>query len=242
MAARGLARRVREECGPRAEAERVEHDEVLVAGVVGRCQQLVPVKHRICARQEAQRLIPEAEGLAASREPDHAEGHDDPGGRDAPHEVHHRRRVRGPLPDGRPLDGDELVDGDALRVRRERRELREEPDSVGGLLAEADDPARADADARPPEGFERRQAVLVLAGAGDLGVVLGARVEVVVVGRHTRVGELARVLVVNHPHGGADLQAKPADTTDHLQDALPLPLAHLVRTPPCGSHAEPGAS
>mmetsp|Transcript_28913 Transcript_28913/g.81428 ORF Transcript_28913/g.81428 Transcript_28913/m.81428 type:complete len:247 (+) Transcript_28913:569-1309(+) len=121
-------------------------------------------------------------------------------------------------------------------------QLVEQADAVVGLLAQADDASGADADAGLPQCLERVEAVLVLAGLGDLGVVLGAGVQVVVVSRHAGLRQLPRLLLVDHPHGGAHLHAKTAHFAHHLQHPLPLALSNLVGASPGSSHAEPGAA
>lgn len=91
---------------------------------------------------------------------------------------------------------------------------------VGAALTEADDAAAAELDARrahPLQGFE---ALLVGAGADDLPVVLGAGVEVVVVGGEARVGQPGRLGSGEHAGGHAGLQPQLAHAPHHLQHRL----------------------
>ena len=69
-------------------------------------------------------------------------------------------------------------------------------------------------------------------------VVLGRRVEVVVVRVEPGVVEPARLLLVEHAEGHADLEAEVVDLAHHLEHAVELRVVlHLA---PRGTHAEAG--
>mmetsp|Transcript_6819 Transcript_6819/g.18879 ORF Transcript_6819/g.18879 Transcript_6819/m.18879 type:complete len:271 (-) Transcript_6819:67-879(-) len=114
----------------------------------------------------------------------------------------------------------------------------EEADSVHVALSESDDAPRADRDASLSDALDRVQPIFVLPSRGDLLVVLGRRVQVVIVGGQTRLTQLLCLLRRQHPERRAHLHIKRTNLRHSIQHPLPLPLTHLRRAPPRRTHAE----
>ena len=82
-----LTRRVGHERGAAAQPQGLKHGHVLVPVVVGRGEQLVPVKDAVCARQEGERLVRQGQVQAARGQAHHGAGHHYPGRGDAADQV-----------------------------------------------------------------------------------------------------------------------------------------------------------
>lgn len=80
-------------------------------------------------------------------------------------------------------DGDEGINGEAFRGRRELGHLADESNAVFVRLAQADDPPRADRDAGLADVLNRLQALIVRPRRDHLRVKFSRRVQVVVVRR-----------------------------------------------------------
>ena len=113
-------------------------------------------------------------------------GHQDPGGSHHPHQV---EGVDGLLVLQRgPLHRHQGIDGHALWMGLDVGEHFQQARPIAGPFPHADDSTAAEGDARsthPGQGF---QPFLIGAGGDDLVVVLGAGIQVVVVGGQSRVG------------------------------------------------------
>lgn len=171
---------------------------------------------------------------AAGAESDAGAGHEDTRGGD--HAGHGEGVDGGLIFEGGAFDGDEGVDGDALGVRLVAGEGLEHREAIFEAFAHADDAAGADVDAGAADAFEGVEAILVGAGGDDLVVVVGAGVEVVVVGGEPGFGEAFGLGVGEHAEGAAGLEAEGADGFDHVEDLVEL--FAVARGTPCGTHAE----
>jgi hypothetical protein len=104
-------------------------------------------------------------------------------------------------------------------------------------LAQAQDAAAADVDARVGHVLDGLEAVIEGARGDDLVVVLARGVDVVVVGREARLLELVGLLAVQHAGGDAGLHAERAHAAHHLEHLVEL-AAVLLGAAPRGAHAE----
>src|SRR5207248_332750 len=134
------------------------------------------------------------------------------------------------------LDWDQHIDRNALRMRILRGQLAEQLESVGELLAHADDPAAADGDSRIADDGERVETVRVRPGGDDLAVELWRGVEVVVVRGQPRCGERLCLSFVEHAERAAGLESEGANTAHHLE--YPFELGAARCAPPRRTHAE----
>ncbi len=141
------------------------------------------------------------------------------------HEPHQRQRAQAALGRERAVGPDRVALDRDQEVHRDRRHLelaqaeRHLHHVVAGLPHAHDEPAAG----LDPALLGRRQgphAVRVGVGAADLGVVALARVQVVVEAVEARLGEDARVLLLEQPGREADLDGEAA-----------LDLAHQLREP-----------
>ena len=128
------------------EPEVAEHRHVRVEARVRGGEELVPAEDGARPGEEAESLRLLAELGPSRGEPDDGARHQDPGDRDAAHELERRQRL-GSV-ERRARDPHELVDGDGLGVLVEVRKLDEEPRPVAPALAHPDDPAAAHLDGR----------------------------------------------------------------------------------------------
>lgn len=135
------------------------------------------------------------------------------------------------------FDGDEGIDGEALRVRGEVGDGEDEADVVFWFFTEPEDAATAHVDARLAHVFEGGEAFVVGAGRDYRGVVFAACVDVVVVGCETGVFELVGLRGVDHAEGHADFHVHCPHTFHHAFDILQRVLASAHVTPG-GAHAE----
>jgi hypothetical protein len=111
---------------------------------------------------------------------------------------------------------------------------------MGNRFAHADDPARADRDARAADVAQGAQAIVECAGLDDRPVEFLRGVEVVVVGGQARFGQAPRLILVEHAEGHAGLHAHPAHALDHLDHRIERgPVLDLA---PGRAHAEPRRS
>mmetsp|Transcript_30951 Transcript_30951/g.77891 ORF Transcript_30951/g.77891 Transcript_30951/m.77891 type:complete len:458 (-) Transcript_30951:87-1460(-) len=220
------------------EPQGLEHLGVVVDLHVGGGEERVAREDGVGARQEAQALLRVRERVPPGRQPDHARRHDDPRRGHAPHELQRGGGLEALRGHRRPLHRDQDVDGDALGVGGEGGERVEHAHAVLGRLPHADDAAAAHADAGVPHLLEGVEAVVVVPAGGDLWVVLGGRVDVVVVAAQAGDLELLRLLLGEHPQGRAHLHAEAADLGHHVQDALELLGADLGGAPPRSAHAK----
>jgi len=217
----------------------LEHAAVLVPAVAVGREHLLAGEDGVGARLEARDLLLLGQRDAAGREAHDGGGQDDARGGDGAQE-----RVEGDhlaVAEGGALDGDEGVDGEGLRVGGQRGHGVDEADAVRVGLAQADDAAGADVDARVADVREGLEALVVGAGGDDGGVELARGVEVVVVRGQAGLLELAGLLLVDHAQRDADLHAHGAHAGDHLLDVLEggLAAAHVA---PGGAHAEARAA
>lgn len=68
---------------------------------------------------------------------------------------------------------------------------------------------------------------LVFPAGSDFRVVLGASVQIVVVGCQTSRPQLCSLLRCEHAQCGAYLHIEAANLANHVKHSLPLPLANL---------------
>ena len=137
------------------------------------------------------------------------------------------------------LDGNQLVDGQALRVLVHGGEGVDEVDVVVDGLAHAEDAARAGLDAGVVDVLDCLETVVVGPGGDDVLVVGPGRVDVVVVGGQAGVLEGLCLLLVDHAEGDARLHLElRVDLPDHVGDLTQGALAAL-HVSPRGAHAEP---
>mmetsp|Transcript_33585 Transcript_33585/g.70683 ORF Transcript_33585/g.70683 Transcript_33585/m.70683 type:complete len:241 (+) Transcript_33585:496-1218(+) len=175
------------------DAEAVKELGVLVLAGVGCRQQLVTRKDRVGARHEHHRLLQRREGHAPGREAHHRPRHDDARGRDR---ARHLEDVwRAVDVEGRAVDGHERVDRDRLWVLRHGGKLVEQADAVVLGLAEPQDAAATDGDARLAHVGDGLKPVVVRARGDDVGVVLARRIQVVVVRRQAGLLQVASLLL-----------------------------------------------
>mmetsp|Transcript_12536 Transcript_12536/g.24997 ORF Transcript_12536/g.24997 Transcript_12536/m.24997 type:complete len:292 (+) Transcript_12536:394-1269(+) len=121
------------------------------------------------------------------------------------------------------------------------REDVQQADPVRFVLPQPQDAPAAHANPRVPHVGDGLQPVLVAPGGDDLGIVFGRRVEVVVVGRQSRLLELLRLFGCEHAEGAAHLHSHPVGALDHFEDVSESVL-FLAEFAPGSSHAEPRGS
>mmetsp|Transcript_18425 Transcript_18425/g.56079 ORF Transcript_18425/g.56079 Transcript_18425/m.56079 type:complete len:404 (-) Transcript_18425:208-1419(-) len=219
-----------------------EVEERLVRRKLGvrRRQELVAVEDGVRAGHEHERLFAGRELEAPCREAHHGLGQDDARGRDHPYHLEdvHRRRLAA-VADGRARHRDEGVHRHGLGVPAgQRRELVQQTDAVRGALAQPQDAAGADGDARGLHVGDGLEPVVVGPRGNDGRVELARRVEVVVVRVEPRVLQLPRLNRVQHPERRADLQALGSYALDHFEN-LAERLLLVAELAPRGAHAEP---
>jgi len=222
-----------------AEVELVEEGAVGVGGGVGGGEEFVAVKDGVGAGEEAEGLAFAGEAGAAGGEADAGLGQREAGGGDEAHEledVHGRLAV-----EGRAGHGHEAVDGDAFGRGVEAAEDFQHLEAVELGFAHADDAAAADGHAGGLDGADGVEAVVEGVGGDDVGVELGAGVEVVVVGGDAGGAELAGGLGGELAEGDADFHAELGDFADGFEDLGELGVV-LGDASPRGAHAEAGAA
>mmetsp|Transcript_39627 Transcript_39627/g.95327 ORF Transcript_39627/g.95327 Transcript_39627/m.95327 type:complete len:387 (+) Transcript_39627:241-1401(+) len=228
------------------ESQFLEQLHIFIKRRILRRQQFIPVKNGVRPRLEHQELFRVRERQPPRAQADHGPGHDD--ARRGDHPRHIERIDVGyigsfdvlicvGIAEGGALHGHEGVDRDALGMVGERRQDVQESHAVGLLLAEAEDAPAADADSRLADVGDRFETILVRAGGDDVGIVLRARVEVVVVGRQARLLQLPCLLGVQHAQCGADLEAHAVHAPHHVQNVIERVLL-IPQFSPRGTHAE----
>src|SRR5690606_6512739 len=105
-------------------------------------------------------------------------------------------------------NGDERVNGNAFRLGIEVGEFHEKADTVFAGFAHAKDAAAADIDAGLADIADGLEAVFVGAGGDDFAVVLGAGVEVVVVGFQSGLFQAVGLVGRQHAEGHAAFHAE----------------------------------
>src|SRR3546814_2784092 len=99
------------------------------------------------------------------------------------------------------------------------RERMDETDAVGAHLSQADDAARTDVDARCAHLLQRIEPVLKRPRRYDVGVMLRAGVDIMVIIVEPRSAQHLRLLLAKHPQRHAGFHAHLPHTLDHLDDA-----------------------
>mmetsp|Transcript_21414 Transcript_21414/g.41994 ORF Transcript_21414/g.41994 Transcript_21414/m.41994 type:complete len:466 (-) Transcript_21414:148-1545(-) len=225
------------------EAKKVEHLLVLVELRVGGSEEGVTSEDGVGTAHEHESLSSDRELKASCRETHHGARHDNASGGD---HTHHIVPGRGAalcdeaVTERGASDGHECVEGHRLRVGLKGGEGEQESNTVVFLLTETNNATAADGDACLAHVLNGVEAVIVGAGADDLGVVLTTGVDVVVVGGETCLLKLLGLVRSEHTEGGADLHAHAVDLLDHLEHAVEgLLVANLT---PGRAHAEAGAA
>ena len=203
-------------------------------GVAGD-QELVSVENRIRPRHEAQGLHGIAQLLATSRQPHAGLGHQDAGHCNHAHKIQRVNWLR--VGQRRARHAHQAVDGHRFWVGVQVGQLGQQTSPVHRRFAHAHNAAAAHADARSPHIFQGVQTVLVAPGVHHLGVVLGRRVQVVVVIIQARVAQGGGLVWRQHAQGGAGLQAQAFDGADQLGHFFDVA---VFRGAPRRAHAKAG--
>ena len=146
-------------------------------------------------------------------------------------------RIGGRSASGVPSTGTSALIGDAARMGLEAGQSAEHRAAIRDRLAHPDDAAAAQADPLRLHARQGLEPLRVGPGRDDLAVELLGRVEVVVVRGQPRLGELARLLVGEHPQGRARLEPQRAHPAHHLEHIVERRTS--TRVPPRRAHAEP---
>ena len=161
-------------------------------------------------------------------------GHQDPCRRHHPHQL---QRFEGSLLfQGGAFHRHQPVHRNAFGMGVHAGQHLQHGGAVPQGFTHADDAAAAEGDAglaHPLQGF---QPFLIGAGGDDPVVVLGAGVEVVVVGREAGFGQTFRLLVGEHPRGHAGFHPHAAHPSHHLEHRLKG--SAIADLPPGPAHAE----
>ena len=180
-------------------------------------------------------LLEGRKGHTPRGEANHRGGHGDArGGNGA---CHLKDVGRLELGQRRALDRHERVDRHRLRVLLHGAQLVQEADAVRLGLAETEDAAAADGDARGADVLDGLEAVVVRPRRYHRRVVLAGRVEVVVVRRQSGLLELLGLLLVDHAEGAAHLETERVDLAHHRQNLSERALL-VPKLAPRRPHAE----
>jgi len=205
-------------------------------GVAG-YQQFVAIKDGVGTGHEAQGLHGFAHLLAACGQAHTGFGHGDAGHSNDADKVKGVDGVR--VGQGGAGHAHQAVYGHGFWIGVEVGQLGNEASAVHGGFAHAHNAAAAHANAGAAHVLQSVQAVLVGAGADDVGVVLGRGVEVVVVVVKPGLFKGYRLVRFEHAQGGAGLHAQAFDGADEF--------AHFFNVAvfggtPCGAHAKAGGA
>nr|GEU28319.1 conserved hypothetical protein [Tanacetum cinerariifolium] len=232
-----LLRRRVEHGAARFQAQLGQQFAVVVRFRVVGGEQLVAVKNRIGAGQEAHRLHRFAH-LAPARRQAHARfRHGDAGDCNGAHEFERIERID--AIQRRAFHLHQVVDRHRFRVRIQVGQLGDQARALQARFAHAHDAAAAHLEARFAHVAERIEAVLVFAGGDHVVVKLGRRVQVMVVVIEAGVLQALRLFFFQHAQRGAGFQAQRLHFADHLLDLVHVA---VLRAAPGGAHAEAGGA
>lgn len=221
------------------EAPFLEHLTVLVPSVAVSRKHLLACEDGIGARHETLDLLLLGHGDAAGGQTDDGSGHHDTGRSDGAQDLVERDHLA--VAQGRAGDGNQSVNGEGFRVRRQVRDGVQKTNAVRVGFTQTQDTAGADVDARVADVRESLQTLVVGTGGDDGRVELARGVEVVVVGRETSLLQLLGLVLIDHAQRHTHFHAHVPDAGHHLLDVLETGLAP-AHVSPCGTHAEPRAA
>jgi len=139
------------------------------------------------------------------------------------------------LGERRSFNWDQHIDRHAFRMFRKIRERSQHFHTVERLLSHSEDTATANLHTRFMDVLERIQAIGESARRDNLCIVPLRRIDIMVVVFETCVGELARLLRVEHAQGHACFHPERPHTSDHFGNRRHI--TRLWRSPGC-PHAE----
>src|SRR5690348_10026659 len=131
------------------------------------------------------------------------------------------------------------IDRHTLRMFWQGCERVDKSDAIAFVFSHANDPAAADMNARLAEMSESLKAIIVSPGGDDLAVVLGRRIEIMIVVVEARRLESLGLVSCEHAQRDAGLHTKRLNGLDHLTDAVEV---LVLGRAPRGAHAEPRRS
>mmetsp|Transcript_28529 Transcript_28529/g.83972 ORF Transcript_28529/g.83972 Transcript_28529/m.83972 type:complete len:394 (-) Transcript_28529:656-1837(-) len=205
------------------ESQFLKQTSILVEGRIVGGEQRIAVEDGIGPGRKHHELLGVAEAQASGGETHHGAGHDDPRRGD------HARHVEGvnavdvdvlSVAEGSALDADQGVDGDALGMLGKGGQYVEQSHPILFLLPQAQDSSAAHADTRVSHVGDGIETILVAPRGDDVGIMLGTRIEIVIVGRQSGILELLGLLRVEHAEGAAHLQTHAVDSPHHFENVI----------------------